>query len=131
MPLSGKKIHWIKESKKTTSKLPRYGSTIGGRPAKNPYCHAWSLYGNCINDWCRQLFPNTSIKGTATYSNYIHYPGIRVQPPVAGMMWCNSYDEKNYHWCEWLNGKWKDITWDTRKYYYGTHLMDSVTCQIP
>ena len=98
----------------------RYGSTIGG----NPYKHG----NNNILNWCLQLFP-TSIKGIATYNNHNSWYSKPNYSTTAGaLFWCNGYDENNYHWCDWQDGKWKDSTLDFQGSLY---LMDSVTCQIP
>ena len=95
----------------------RYGSTIGGHPVKHKL--------NDIDDWCRQLFP-TTIKGQgiATYSTNYH---ILVK---GALFWCPTYyttfDEKNAHWCDWVDGYWKDSALNSNG--YGYLLMESVTC---
>ena len=92
----------------------RYGSTIGGHPVKHKL--------NDIDDWCRQLFP-TSIKGIATYDTKLTFV-------TGAVFWCSRYhktfDEKNAHWCDWLDGYWKDSALNSNG--YGYLLMESVTC---
>ena len=96
----------------------RYGSTIGGHPAKHKL--------NDIDDWCRQLFP-TSIKGIATYDTKLTFV-------TGAVFWCSRYhktfDEKNAHWCDWLDGYWKDSALNSPG-HWRYHLMESVTCLIP
>ena len=92
----------------------RYGSTIGGYPTK---------YGtNNILEWCKQLFPN-SIHGIATYRN------VKPKEYIGSLFWCSKWDESNPHWCDWVDGKWKD----SNLYQYDvmpSPLIYSVTCQL-
>ena len=99
----------------------RYGSTIGGRPAKHPY--------NDIAGWCQQLFPTSIYGGTATYKLV---KGNHKGP--GGLFWCSLYDETNPHWCHCGgDGKWKDSTLDARGVRFcatSNLLIDTVTCQV-
>jgi len=97
----------------------RYGSTVGGRPAKHS--------NNNILQWCKQLFP-TSTGGTATYSN-----SRKLNTGKGAVFWCNGHDESGYHWCDNWNGVWKDSSLDEPLskacYTYSHCRMTTVTCQ--
>ena len=98
----------------------RYGSTIGGTPTKQ------TNRNNDIFNWCKQLFP-TSIKGIASYNTEKTNSGI------GALFWCYSYDENNPHWCDVVDGHWKDNSLELyRAGYHGApyNVMDSVTCEI-
>ena len=100
----------------------RYGSTVGGRPAKNST--------NNILQWCKQLFP-TSTRGTATYSKSRKLNTVKGPP----LWWYKGYDENGYKWAYWYgSGKWKDQTRNhSLKSSCQSNLtgcrMTSVTCQ--
>ena len=91
----------------------RYGSTIGGTPAKHQ--------NNNILQWIQQLFP-TAIICTATYN-------IEKKSGHGALWWCQNYEEYVWHWCDWADGNWKDSGLGFYKSHY--YVMDSVTCQIP
>ena len=46
-----------------------------------------------------------------------------------GVFWCSEYDEINPHWCDPMDGYWKDSTLNMDDGLQ-TFLMQSVTCQI-
>ena len=99
----------------------KYGSTTGGSPGKHPF--------NNIAAWCQQLFPNSIYGGTVTYI----YQGRK---SYGTLLWCSRFDEINPHWCDCLDGYWKDSTIDGTVLNCGQGnangmLMNSVTCQIP
>ena len=73
----------------------RYGSTIGGHPAKDKR--------NNILQWCKQLFP-ASTRGTATYSSSSSLKGS-----PGPLFWNKGYDESGYKWCELgTDGYWRN-----------------------
>ena len=97
----------------------RYGSTVGGRPAKR------SRYSNILQ-WCKQLFP-TSTRGTATYSN-----SRKLNTGKGALFWYRGGDEKGVKWRDWASNNWKDSTLDfsLRSACNSGHCrMTSVTCQ--
>ena len=99
----------------------RYGSTVGGRPAKNG--------SNNILQWCKQLFP-TSTRGTATYSN-----SRKLNTGKGALFWYRGGDEKGVKWRDWASNNWKDSTLDyslsssCNKRSLSGCRMTSVTCQ--
>ena len=46
-----------------------------------------------------------------------------------GVFWCSEYDEINPHWCDPMDGYWKDSKLNMDDGFQ-TFLMQSVTCQI-
>ena len=103
----------------------RYGSTVGGRPAK------FSSYPKDVDEifqWCKQLF-STPTHGDATYSN-----SSSLNVGKGALIWGSHFDENNYHWLDIQDGYWKDSTLDYEFSYCNKQTLDrcimtSVTCQ--
>ena len=100
----------------------RYGSTVGGHPAKHPST-------DNILQWCRQLFP-TSTHGDATYSS-----SSSLNVGKGPVFWYNVGDESGYKWTDWSGHKWKDSNLDysfsrsCNKQTLTGCIMTSVTCK--
>ena len=92
----------------------RYGMKYGGYPSSHEY--------NDILGWCQQLFPTSYTGSTATYFN-------NGRMKTASLFWCSEYDEKTPHWCDTIDGYWKDSTLNIDEVFPAL-LMRTVTCNI-
>ena len=85
----------------------KYGNVEGGIPHKHS--------GNDYYQWCKQL--------GGTYNGQITY-GTRTGGQLFG---CRSYDESNWHWCDWGDGHWHNqhLTYPKAT---GGGFITSITC---
>ncbi|MBL8603157.1 MAG: hypothetical protein JNK72_14635 [Myxococcales bacterium] len=99
-----------------TCNLPevRYGSVEGGIP----YQHS----GNEYTVWCQQLGFNSFVSGSDRYTTR------DVTAPRGRLFGCRSYDETNWHWCDWQDGPW----FNQRLDYHQTDTtgLSSITCSF-
>ena len=79
-----------------TCNLPSisYGSTFGGAPVEHG--------GNDYAQWCREI----GFDGPASVTSSTEFVNGK-------LFWCNFYDDRDYHWCDWTDGFWKDSTLDS------------------
>lgn len=91
----------------------QYGSVAGGIPADHT--------GNDYAQWCQQL-GFTSDTGVTL--------GLRsTAAPNGRLFGCTSYDETNWHWCDWQDGDWLDESLDNHT-STGAEIT-SISCSSP
>ena len=76
--------------------LVRYGNVPDGVPAKhmNDDFNAW-----CVQLGCKGYVANSVVYGNRDYN-----------APFGALFWCNAYDDTAYHWCDWLDGLWFNMS---------------------
>jgi hypothetical protein len=97
-----------------TCSLPeiRYGSTVGGIP----YVHS----GNEYNVWCQQLGFRAYVSHTTASRD--------VNPPRGRLFGCRNYDETAWHWCDWRDGNWRNMSLDYHD--IASDGIASITCTL-
>ena len=89
----------------------KYGSVEGGIPKSHS--------GNEYDTWCQQL-------GFSSWSGLVTYGTKTCSPPTTGGLFgCRSYDETEWHWCDWQDGYWHDEQLD---YADCTNAITEITC---
>ena len=90
----------------------KYGYTTGGYPVKH--------HTNNYQQWCQQLFTTRKIiSSSVTYTNT--YPTNF----IGALFWCTNYEQSEPHWCDWLDGNWRNQRLGPYKYL---PIINSLTC---
>jgi hypothetical protein len=97
-----------------TCTLPeiRYGSTVGGIPYVHP--------GNEYTVWCQQLGFRAYVSHTTSSRD--------VTAPRGRLFGCRGYDESAWHWCDWSDGSWRNMSLDY--HVIASDGIASITCSL-
>jgi hypothetical protein len=97
-----------------TCTLPeiRYGSTVGGIPYVHP--------GNEYAVWCQQLGFRAYVSHTTASRD--------VNAPRGRLFGCRGYDETGWHWCDWSDGNWRNMSLDY--HVIASDGIASITCSL-